>query len=274
MSALNLATVWNPSTWNLALVLLAIVAAVGVGILRARRGALPRVRRIAGVAAMEEAVGRATELGRPVFYVAGTRDLDDVQTVASLGILGAVGTMTARHGCELVMPTNRSLVLAAAREVLRESYTAAGRPDTFAPDMVSYVSDDQLGFVARVDGMMARQRPAACFLQGSFYAESLLLAEAGAQSGALLVAGTAQGHQLPFLVAACDHVLIGEEFFAAEAYLSQDPEKLGSLAGQDLVKDAALALLVGVPLVAGLAELAGWSWAAGLRDILLRLLQP
>jgi hypothetical protein len=197
-----------------------------------------------------------------------------VQTVASLGILDAVGRMSARHGCELVMPTNRSLVLAAAREVLRESYTAAGRPDHYAPDMVSYISDDQFGFAARVDGMIARRRPAACFLQGSFFAESLLIAEAGAQAGALQVAGTAQGHQLPFLVAACDHVLIGEEFFAAEAYLSEDPEKLGSLAGQDLIKDGALALLIVVPLVGGLAELAGWGWAAQLRDVLLRLLQP
>ena len=192
---------------------------------------------------MEEAVGRATEMGRPVVYVAGIQDLDDVQTVASLGILGAVGRMTARHGCALVMPTDRSLVLAAARETLRESYTAAGRPDAYNPEMVTYISDDQFGFAARVDGLIARQRPAACFLQGAFFAESLLIAEAGAQAGAVQVAGTAIPHQLPFLVAACDHVLIGEEFFAAEAYMSGEPEKIGSLRGQDLVKFAVMAVI-------------------------------
>ncbi len=261
------------STWNLALVLAAMGAAVWWGVRGARGGFRPAIRRIAGVEAMEEAVGRATELGRPVFYVAGTQDLDDVQTVASMGILGAVGRMTARHGCNLVMPTDRSLVLAAAREVLRESYTAVGRPDSYAPDMVSYISDDQFGFAARVDGMIAREKPAACFLQGAFFAESLLLAEAGAHAGALQVAGTATNHQLPFLVAACDHVLIGEEFFAAEAYLSGDPEKLGSLRGQDVVKNVAVLLLLGVPLVVTLAGVAGWTWAGNLRDFVLRLLQ-
>jgi hypothetical protein len=265
---------WDLSTWNLALVLVAMTAAVVWGVLRTRRTGPPPIRRIAGVAAMEEAVGRATEMGRRVLYVSGTADLDDVQTVASLGILGAVGRMTARHGCDLVMPTTRSLVLAAAREMLRESYTAVGRPDDFAPDAVSYVSDDQFGFAAHVDGLITRDRPAACFLQGAFFAESLLIAEAGAQAGALQVAGTAQSHQLPFLVAACDHVLIGEEFFAAEAYLSGDREKLGSLRGQDVVKYAALVLLVAVPLVVSLAGPLGWTGVASLRDFLLRLLQP
>lgn len=265
---------WNPATWNLAVVMLAVMAALVWGVLYTRRRGPPAVRSIAGVAAIEEAIGRATELGRPVFYIAGVQDLDDVQTVASLGILRSVGRMSARYGCELVMPTNRSLVMAAAREVLRESYTAAGRPDSFAPDMVTYISDDHMGFAARVDGMIVRQRPAACFLQGAFYRESLLLAEAGAQVGAVQVAGTAMNHQLPFLVAACDHVLIGEEFFAAEAYLSGDPQKLGSLRGQDLVKDAVLVLLLAGALTGALARLAGWNWLENLNAALLRLLQP
>jgi hypothetical protein len=264
----------DTSAWNLAALLVAVGGAVAWGVARTRSGSRPRLRRIAGVEAMQDAIGHATESGRPVFYVAGTQDLDDVQTVASLGILGAVGRMTARHGCRLVMPANRSLVIAAAREVLRDSYTAAHRPDDYSPDMVSYVSDDQFGFAARVDGMIARERPAASFLQGGFYAESLLLAEAGAQVGAVQVAGTAMSHQLPFLVAACDHVLIGEEFFAAEAYLSDDPAKLGSLRGQDVVKAGAMTLLVAGAVAVTLADVTGWTWLAATRDALLALVRP
>ncbi len=259
--------------WNLALVVAGVTIAVLVSIAGARSGRLPRLRRIAGVAAMEEAIGRATEMGRPVVYVAGTQDLDEVQTVASLGILGAVGRMAARHGCTLVMPTDRSLVLAAARETLRESYTAAARPDAYNPEMVSYISDDQFGFAARVDGLIARERPAACFLQGAFFAESLLIAESGAQAGAVQVAGTAIPHQLPFLVAACDHVLIGEEFFAAEAYMSGEPEKIGSLRGQDLVKFVVMAVIVVGSVTVTLAGATAWPWLAAARDALLRLLE-
>ena len=53
--------------------------------------------------------------------------------------------------------------------------------------------------------------------------------------------------QLPLVVAACDYTLIGEELFAASAYLSKDPKLLGSLKGQDVGKFIfLLVILVGV----------------------------
>jgi hypothetical protein len=91
---------------------------------------------------------------------------------------------------------------------------------------------------------MVRDKPAACFYMGAFYAESLILAETGNSIGAIQIAGTAMPSQLPFFVAACDYTLIGEEFFAASAYLSGDPQQLGSLKGQDVGKIMAAALLV------------------------------
>jgi hypothetical protein len=52
--------------------------------------------------------------------------------------------------------------------------------------------------------------------------------------------------QLPFFVAACDYTLIGEEFFAASAYLSGEAEQLGSLKGQDFGK-----IIVGIGIIVG-----------------------
>ena len=55
--------------------------------------------------------------------------------------------------------------------------------------------------------------------------------------------------QLPFFVAACDYTLIGEELFAASAYLSKDPHQLGSLKGQDFGKAAfVIVLIIGIIL--------------------------
>jgi hypothetical protein len=94
--------------------------------------------------------------------------------------------------------------------------------------------------------MMTREKPAACFYMGAFFAESLILAETGNSVGAIQIAGTAQPSQLPFFVAACDYTLIGEEFFAASAYLSGQPDQLGSLKGQDVGK-----ILVGILIIIG-----------------------
>jgi len=211
---------------------------------KAKRGHKLYVRKIAGLEAIDEAVGRATEMGRPVLFIPGINDMDDVQTLAALTILGRVSRTIADYDSQIFMPVSRSLVMTAARETIKTSYMAAGRPDAYSDDMVNYVTDEQFGYVAAVDGLMVRERPATVFLLGAFFAESLILAETGNSVGAIQIAGTARPAQLPFFIAACDFTLIGEELFAASAYLSGEPRQLGSLKGQDVGKGLAMSVII------------------------------
>jgi hypothetical protein len=160
------------------------------------------------------------------------------------------------------MPTSRSLVMSTARETVKEAYLSAGRPDAYREDSIYYVTDEQFGFVAHVDGVMLRRRPAACFYLGAFFAESLILAETGNSIGAIQIAGTAMPTQLPFFVAACDYTLIGEELFAASAYLSRDEKMLGSLKGQDWGKVIAMLFILLGSIVTTFAQGPGDTGAA------------
>lgn len=208
-----------------------------------------KIRRIAGLEAVDEAVGRATEMGRSCLFIPGIQDMNDIQTVAGITVLSRVAKVAAEYDAKVEVPNCRALVMTAARETVQSAYLAAGRPDSYNPDLIYYVTDEQFGYVAYLSGMMVREKPAACFYMGAFYAESLILAETGNQVGAIQVAGTAMPSQLPFFVAACDYTLIGEEFFAASAYLSGEPHQLGSLKGQDVGKViVAVGLLIGCVL--------------------------
>lgn len=207
------------------------------------------IRKIAGLEAVDEAVGRATEMGRKIFYIPGTQDMDNVQTIAGVTILGRVAEMAATYDAKLDVPVSRSLVMVTAREVVKEAFSKAGRPDSFNESQVHYLTDDQFGYAAAVDGMIVREKPATIFMMGIFYAESLVLAETGNSVGAIQIAGTGEPSQLPFFVAACDYTLIGEELFAASAYLSREPRQLGSLKGQDVGKGLIIAaVLLGIIL--------------------------
>lgn len=235
--------------WFLPLLLGLCAILVGC-IALARAGMKVRVRRIAGLDAIEEAVGRATEMGRPILYIPGIQDMDNVMTVAGVTILGRVARISAEYDARLEVPTSRSLVMTAARDVVQSAHFEAGRPDSYNPDAIRYITDEQFGFVAYAAGRMVRERPATCIYMGHFFAESLLLSETGNSINAIQIAGTAETSQLPFFVAACDYTLIGEEFFAASAYLSREPTQLGSLFGQDVAKLVAIAVIViGVALV-------------------------
>jgi hypothetical protein len=234
----------------LAVITLVVCSSVIIFILLGRWGMPLKVRAIAGLEAVEEAVGRATEMGRSVLFIPGIQDMNDIQTIAGLTILSGVAEQAAEYDCLLEVPCARSLVMTASRETVETAYLAAGRPDAYQEDNVFYVTDEQFAYVSYLTGKMVREKPAACFYLGAFFAESLILAETGNAVGAIQVAGTAQPAQLPFFVAACDYTLIGEEFFAASAYLSGDPDQLGSLKGQDVGKLIVGALiLVGVTLV-------------------------
>lgn len=227
---------FNTTRAWLAIILLVLGGTTVFFIEFARSGRDLKIRKIAGLEAVDEAVGRATEMGRPVLFVPGIQDINDIQTVAGITILSRVATTAAQYDASIEVPTARSLVMTTARETVEASFLAAGRPDAYREDDIYYLSDEQFGYVAGVTGTMMRKKPAACFYMGAFYAESLILAEMGNSIGSIQIAGTAMPSQLPFFIAACDYTLIGEEFFAASAYLSGEPHQLGSLKGQDLGK--------------------------------------
>jgi hypothetical protein len=221
---------------NVFLLLSAFFALVLGYIAISRRGRTIELRRIAGLDAIEEAVGRATEMGRSVLYVPGIDDVNNIQTIYSMIILGHVARTVAQYESDLIVPLAKAFVVPLAEETVRAAYTDAGRPEAFNPNNIRYLSDEQFAFTAGVDGIMMREKPAANLYLGSFFAESLVLAETGFATGAVQIAGTANIHQLPFFVVACDYTLIGEEFYAATAYLSQDPKVLGTIKGTDVMK--------------------------------------
>jgi hypothetical protein len=246
---------------NVFVALVLICGVILVFLRRARRDPHLKIRRIAGLTALDEAIGRATEMGRPVLFVPGVMDVDRVETIAGMAILGEVARKTAQYAIPLEVPVRYPLAMTTAQEVVRSSYAAAGRPDLFEPDRIRFITDNQFAYAAAVNGVMLRDRPAANFFLGEFYAESLVMAETGNTTGAIQIAGTAQAAQLPFFITACDYTLIGEELFAAGAYLTRAPVLLGSVKGQDYAK-----VIIAATIVAGVVlEVFGFT---GFREFL------
>jgi hypothetical protein len=240
---------WFRSYRKNALVLTALMFfLVIMYVTQARKGKELYIRRISGLGAIDEAVGRATEMGKKILYIPGILSLSEIQTIASLSILQYVSKLTAVYGTSIEVPNKDPLVFSAARETVKQAYMEAGKPDQFKEEMVTYLTYDQFAYAASVTAKMVRERPATNFLIGSFFAESLILAETGQSVGAIQIAGTADIAQLPFFVTACDYTLLGEELYAASAYLSKEPVLLGSIKAQDVVK-AMIMVTVGVGIV-------------------------
>lgn len=226
------------------------------------------LRRIPGLDAVDEAIGRATELGKPILYLTGAHDLHDPSTIAAAVILGKVAKRAALYETELMVPHREPITMAVCQEITKQAYLEAGKPDLFKEDANFFITADQFSYTAAVDGIMLRKKPAANFFMGHYFAESLLLTETGASTGAIQIAGTDADHQLPFFVTTCDYTLIGEELYAASAYLSKESVQIGTLRGQDIGKAIILTALAVGTVLATVGVVTGAQWPQFFLDLL------
>ncbi|MBN2017203.1 MAG: hypothetical protein JW794_03595 [Candidatus Cloacimonetes bacterium] len=212
----------------------------------ARKGKRLYIRPIAGIQEIDNAIGRATEMGRPILFVPGLSGISDVATLAGLAILSKVAKKAAEYDTRILVPCRDFIVLPIAQETVKEAHYEAGRPDTYDKNSVFFITQAQFAFVSGVNGIMIREKTATNFYMGMFWAESLLMTETGSMTGAIQIAGTDAVNQLPFFITTCDYTLIGEELYAASAYLSKQPLILGTLKAQDYMK-----LLIVITVVIG-----------------------
>ena len=255
---------------NLAIILMTVLFVFPVlyMIRRAKKGKSIFVRRIAGIDAIDKAIGRSVELGRPASFTSGLCGISPL-LYACLGILRYVAKKASTYGMRIIVPSSDPEALVLTDAALQNAYRSTGKFSEYDPSTLRFLSEDQFAFASGYMGLVVRENVAAAFLFGRFAAESLILAEAGQKVNALQVAGTTSAEQIPFFITACDYTLIGEELYAAGAYLSEDPVQLGSLAGQDISK---LVILLFVVIGVGLAT-ADEIFATGYKELFLNFFQ-
>lgn len=215
---------------------------------KAKAGKKIFIRRIPGIDAIDDAIGRSVELGRPLSFTTGLAGIGPL-LYACLGVLQHVAKKAATYSTRLFVPCYNPEVMVLCDATLQNAYRNAKRSSSYDPSSLRFLSDEQFAYAAGYMGLMHRENVGSAFLFGDFAAESLILAEAGQQVGAVQVAATTAAAQVPFFLTSCDYTLIGEELYAAGALLSQDPVQTGSLRGQDIAKvGIALLILLGVLL--------------------------
>jgi hypothetical protein len=224
------------------------------------------LKRMVAIDAIDEAIGRAEEMGRPVVMNIGGGGLLRGEyappTMAGLTVLGHVAGITARLGTELIAPMYSSggvETIPVATEIIRDAYMAEGAIERFHPeDMIRF-----LPVQASVMALADRERPAANLMIGYFWHESMIWAEAFGRVGAIQIGGTTNLYQIPFFAGACDYVLIGEEIYPVSAYISKDPKIKATIAGQDTFKWVSIILMIlGVILTT-----LGNDWLSGLLSL-------
>ena len=206
---------------------------------RAKEGRkIPEIRKIPGIDAFGDAIGRATEMGKPVHMTDYSTALGDDSTFAYWSFLAYIAKQCAQYDTRFIVSDANYLVNVVNQEIVKQAYLEAGKPEAYNQDDIRFIAGSQFAWAMGVAGFVGREKPAAQFLVGYFYAEALILAEAGNLVGAIQVAAASSPAQIPFFVAACDYTMIGEELYAGAAYVSRDPVIYGTVVSQDIMRFA------------------------------------
>jgi hypothetical protein len=207
------------------------------------------VRRVAGLDAIDESLGRATEMGKPVAFTYGQASgMFDYWTVAALSILAHVSHICAASDTRLIIPTGGSqgsyIVRPVAVDIVRTAYEAEGKSEKFDEKDIPFLSGEQFAWGTGFAGILLSERPASTIITGASGADVMMHAEISNQIGALTITSGSYIANVAVMACASDYIMIGEEVPAAGAYLSQERAQLASIRTQDVYKFIAVGLLI------------------------------
>jgi hypothetical protein len=209
----------------------------------------PYIRRVPAIDAIEEGVGRATELGKPIIASPGMAPRGvDTSTAAGLSMLAHTAKLAARNDLKLISPLGGSgesyTVVELARDIVETQYRLEGKTDSYNVDNLPFLSGRQFAWASAYCGIMLREKPATNIMVGVQYASAVYISEVGHEVGAMVISGTTYLSNIACLAASSDYVMIGEEMLAAGAYLSRDPGQLSTIKTQDILKFMIIGVIV------------------------------
>jgi len=207
---------------------------------RGSKGKLVKLQSPPALKSVDEIIGRATEMGRPVTYSTGYLGMT-MQDLAGIPVLGYMAKLAARSGAHLIGCFSTGEMQLLAEDVVKEAFIAEGHPE-MKPDM-RFLTPMEYAYTAATIGIMRREKIAGHVMIGMIAGENVLWGATAAELGAIQLGGSPI-NQVCYFVLLCDYTLIGEEMFVAGAVLSEDPALISGLASEDIAKFISLAIII------------------------------
>ncbi|MEI8308854.1 MAG: DUF6754 domain-containing protein [Chloroflexales bacterium] len=243
-----------PQTMILLLVTLVVVSMTWLHHARVTAGRLPSRRPLPALDALRSALGRGAETGRVLHVSPGSGTIGagsgthgtTAETIAGLMMASRVAEDAALNGAPILVSSGDVIAHLSLRGTVRQAYQQAGQSQDYDAAKVQLLAhQDALAYASGVTTLYGREQIEASVMVGSFGQEFLLIGEDGAQRGLPQVVGSTNSTSLPLMLLTTPSTLIGEEIFAAEAYLAAEPAAQSRLMTQDLLRTVAIVLVIG-----------------------------
>lgn len=206
---------------------------------------------------IRKALANGAETGRALHLSPGPGSIggrgSTAETIAGLLAAERVATEAALNGATILASSGDAVAHLALRGSLRQAYQRAGLGQDYRPSNVQLLAhQDPMAYASGVTTLYGRQKLEASQMIGAFDQELLLAGEVGQQLGVPQLAGVTSAAAQPLAALSCDATLIGEEIYAAEAYLSNMPSAQSRLVTQDALRTVVIVVIVILALLSAL----------------------
>lgn len=214
---------------------------------RVQEGHVPDLRSILPFNMLQGVTARAIETGRAVHVSLGLGGITSDMTadsLAGLSVLEYLADQSAAAGETPIVTMADPTLLPLVQDVIRRPYGADRDEAAQAARRVRWVAPEPAAYAAGVMGTLGVEAVDANVMIGGFGDEYLLMGEAANRRKIVHIGGASDPNVVPFVFATADQTLMGEDMYAAGAYLGHKPWHIGSLLAQDFMRWCVVTVIV------------------------------
>jgi hypothetical protein len=252
-----------PATLLLLVILLIVVIVTLLHHERVRTGKTTIIARpLPALQVLRRALAHGAETGRAIHLSPGPGAIggrgSTAETIAGLLAAERVATEAALNGAGILCSSGDAVAHLALRGTLRQAYQRAGLGQDYRPSNVELLAQqDAMAYASGVTTLYGRQPLEASQMFGAFDQELLLAGEVGGQLGVPQVLGATSTSAQPLALLSAEGMLIGEEIYAAEAYLGSVPSAQARLLTHDALRSVVILTIVVLIVVRLVLDAAG-----------------
>ncbi len=229
------------------LLVLVLTAALLLALMFLLRKSPPKLRVIPALSRLYRSIGLSVEDGTRLLISLGNTSLltgSAGAPLAGLDLLRGVTERTSLSDRPPVAVAGEAPLALLAQDTLEAGYQAAGAAELYQPTTGRVAGLTPFSATAGTMPIIADENVSAAVFMGHFGVEAGLLAEAADRNNALAVGSSDDLAGQAVWFASAPETLIGEELFAASAYIGGTPAQTASLSVEDIVRWVIIVVLI------------------------------
>lgn len=248
---MNLFNLVGPGLLGLILVLVFFVLMLIFAML-GRSSTHRSLREIPAFSYLRRGIGLAVEAGSRLHISLGHGGIDGPRgssALVGLSLLQRIGRVAAISDRPPIATSGEAILSLLSQDALASSLRASGAAASFDPAAGQLTGITPFAYAAGAVALISDEQVSVNLLAGSFGSEVALLTDTAERSGSLTLAGCENLSGQAIFYATAQAPLIGEELYAAGAYIQVGPMHLASLRVQDVFRWGIILVILGGALL-------------------------